>query len=245
MQSNWITTKDTPALQNSEIHIWRILVTDFIPQLNQYWQFLNITEQQQAKKFIQIKHQNRFIIIHGILRKIVSNYLSIYLDIAPNKINFITNKFGKPSLSSHEALNFNISHSNDIALLAFTKNNNIGIDVEYNKKNIEILEIANKFFTPKEANNINNLPIKLQLEHFFTYWTFKEAFIKAIGKGLSYSLKNFSIDIDNLKIHTDDPEYKNFNWSLLKLDTFPNYSAAIATTGNFDKLSLLDFAVTN
>jgi 4'-phosphopantetheinyl transferase len=237
MQSNWITTKDTPALQNSEIHVWRILVTDFIPQLNQYWQLLNTTEQQQAKKFIQIKHQNRFIIIHGILRRIISNYLNIN----PHNINFTNNEFGKPSLSFHESLNFNISHSNDVALLAFTKNNTIGIDVEFNKKNIEIFEIANKFFTPEEANSINNLPIELQLEHFFTYWTCKEAFIKAIGKGLSYSLKNFNIDIDNLKIHTEDPEYKNSNWSLLKLDTFPNYSAAIATNGDFNKLRLFDF----
>lgn len=237
MQSNWITPRCTPTLQTSEIHVWRLSIPNLLPQLNQYWQLLNSSEQRQAKKFIHTKHQNRFIIIHGILRKILANYLKI----EPITINFTNNEFGKPSLSSHETLNFNISHSNDVALLAFTKNHPIGIDVEFNRQNVEIAEIATRFFTPEEANTINNLPVELQLEHFFTYWTCKEAFIKAIGKGLSYALNKFKVDIKNFKIYTDDPEYKNINWSVLKLDTFPQYSAAVATSYDINTIKLCKF----
>jgi 4'-phosphopantetheinyl transferase len=237
MQSNWITPQSAHALQPSEIHVWRVFISDFIPQLNQYWQLLNSSEQQQAKKFIKPIHQDRFIIIHGILRKILANYLKV----EPTAINFITNEFGKPSLSSHESLNFNISHSANVALLAFTKNHPIGVDVEFNRQNVEIAEITTRFFTPKEANSINNLPIELQLERFFTYWTCKEAFIKAIGKGLSYALNKFKVDIKNFKIYTDDPEYKNTNWSVLTLDTFPQYSAAVATCIDVNTIKLCKF----
>ena len=141
-----------------------------------------------------------------------------------------------------ECLHFNISHSNDIALLAFGKSYPIGIDVEFRRKNIEITEITKKFFTANEANAINGLSPELQVEHFFNYWTCKEAFIKAIGEGLSYSLSKFEVDSKNFKIHINDPKYNTINWSLVKLDPFPDYSAAIAVAGEIEKLSLLNFS---
>jgi 4'-phosphopantetheinyl transferase len=245
---NWITSHTFPQLQYSEIHVWCLSVSNFATNLNQYWQILNHTEQQQAQKFIQTKHQERFIIIHGILRQLLANYLTI----EPTKINFTNNEFGKPYLSSigeeitistlsssrnpceHEGyIHFNISHSEDVALLAFSKNLIIGIDVEFKRKNIDAIEIAKRFFTAKEADTIiNTSSLELQLECFFNYWTYKEAFVKAIGQGLNYPLNKFEIDIENLNIHIDDPKYNSINWSLAKIDPNPNYSAAIAIAGD-------------
>lgn len=240
MRPDWLVLKTIPKLNASEIHVWRVLTKKFVHKLDYYWQILSKEEQQQAKKFIQLKHQERFIITHGILRQVLASYLNTTFD----QIKFTNNKFGKPLLVknlSNKVINFNISHSKDVALFCFAKNSTIGIDVEFKRQDIEIKEIAKRFFTAKENTSLDHFPEKQKLEIFFTYWTCKEAFIKAIGKGLSYPLNKFEIDVNTLELCINDPEYQTTKWSLIKFEPYSDYAAAIAIANYFYKIKFYSY----
>jgi len=92
-------------------------------------------------------------------------------------------------------LQFNISHSKGFALFAFTLHNQVGIDIEYIRKDFSYEEIAPQFFSKKENIVLSALPKERQREAFFTCWTRKEAFIKAVGEGFSFPLDKFDVDI--------------------------------------------------
>jgi 4'-phosphopantetheinyl transferase len=92
-------------------------------------------------------------------------------------------------------LHFNLSHSNGVALFAFARDYEIGVDIEKVRDIAEMEQIAIGFFSPKEYRFFRELPENMKKEAFFNCWTRKEAFIKAIGAGLSYPLNKFDVSL--------------------------------------------------
>ena len=128
----------------------------------------------------------------GILRKI----LGAYLDISPKEILFSYNHYGKPTLNvvaDKHSLCFNITHSEEIALFAVTRRQEIGIDLEFIKKEMADTKVAENFCSQDELSELNKLSANLYVSAFFSFWTRKEAFLKAAGTGLSYSLKKITL----------------------------------------------------
>lgn len=249
-KSAWPTSLNVPDLNMlGEVHVWCAhLANKSDSEIKYYWDVLDVLEQHRALRFVQKHHQTRFIISHGILRKLLARYLQAD---APS-ITFQENLYGKPEVakqkkSSHGlAIQFNISHSNDLALFAFTLEKQIGVDVEFMEKKLEFADIARKFFTANETKNILACEKKeRQKQAFFNCWTRKEAFLKAIGKGLSFALDRVEVAVDDVgdvaenravSIEVKDAQYGNKKWSLYALDPAASYAAALVIEGGVDVL---------
>ena len=187
------------SLGENEVHIWNIDLDKFNKQNELFKKILSDDELIRANKFHFEIDKDRFICGRRLLRLLIYAYTGIL----PKKITFSFNNFGKPELSkelSNYNLNFNMSHSKNMLCLAFVKNEAIGIDIEVTKPINDHLEIANRYFSISEIEQLNSFPDDKVLEGFYTCWTSKEAVIKLLGQGLSFPLKDFDVKLKSINI---------------------------------------------
>ncbi len=233
MSNDWRVPIKFQILKPCEAHVWLVSIKNFISQLDEFQSMLSYNEKKQAQRFVFTQHRECFIVVHGILRQLLANYLST----SPETIDIIYNSYGKPGV---ENINFNISHSQDLALFAFTKNFDVGVDIEFVKKDFVGDDIACRFFSEHEIQALLKLSIPERTLAFFNCWTRKEAFIKAIGKGLSFPLNKFDVDIGysrkSLLLNVRNDAYKTSDWKLIDLNPPQNYAAALAVCSSVDKI---------
>lgn len=147
-------------------------------------------ELARANRFHFERHRRRFISARAMVRKI----LAAYLRQEGSQLSFSYNKQGKPSVNNAQKLEFNLSHSADLALLAVGQAHALGIDLEFFSAR-PYQGIAKTLFSTQELKHFNPLPAFLQPLSFFHIWAQKEAFIKACGLGLSYPTQQFDVPI--------------------------------------------------
>lgn len=192
--AGWATAPDGPTLGAEEVHVWRASLNLTPVRLRELFSVLAPDEVTKAKRFHFPKDQNHFVAGRGILRSLLGSYL--HTD--PARLRFSYNSYGKPSIQAtggeHE-IKFNVSHSNGLALLAFTRGHEVGVDVEYVRADFACAEVAERFFSPSEVSALRALDAGDFTEAFFNCWTRKEAFIKALGEGLSCPLASFSVSL--------------------------------------------------
>ena len=203
------------------------------------WQLLSVVEKQRANAFTFTAHRDRYIQIHAILRQI----LAYHSQLAVEDINLSYNPFGKPEFSDDLAcseIKFNLSHSGNQALVAVSKEQKVGIDIERIDDNLEFMSIAQHSFTETECAQIISLPPQQQRDHFYRFWTCKESFIKAIGKGFNLPLKQFEIALESDSkaelINTHYQENDKENWQLCMLPCHPGYAAALTLSKQLPQL---------
>lgn len=153
---------------------------------------LSSAEIDRTDRFAFEKDRIVYTAAHGALRLLLEHYLRR----PASSFEFDFNAYGKPSLRSAE-IEFNLSHSGHIALCAFSKHSQIGVDVEFMRKDVNPKELAGQFFSPYEAKSVQQKNSSDQLDMFYRCWTRKEAFVKAHGEGLSIPLDSFSVSIDS------------------------------------------------
>lgn len=241
MKTSWHSPKIFPTITTDEIHVW-VAVLDFSEdKLADFYKTFSEHEQTRAKHFHFEKDRKRFIGARGVLRTLLSQY--IIGD--PKNIQFTYSSHGKPALVNDPSLRFNVSHSQNVALFAFSKQYELGVDIETMEKSREIVAIAKRFFTANESKLIDHLKGKAQNQAFFNGWTRKEAFLKALGMGLSYPLKQVEVTMS-----PEDPAKfialydKNLNmndWSLYNLKYTDNFAAALVVKGIPNRISLFKF----
>lgn len=232
----WVPPKIFPTLELGVIHVWRASLRRSAEETQHFFQLLNPKEQERSAKFVVKNAANSFIVARGILRELLAKYLSV----APRDLVFDQNKYGKLYLQS-APIQFNLSHSHDLSLFAFTLHNPIGIDVEYIRNDYKYADIAKKFFSTKEATELSALPRSVQLSAFFNCWTCKEAFIKAKGCGMFLALDKFSVEITTKRtgrvglVYPDDgvlgAAADNYDWLLEALDPAREYAGALVVGG--------------
>lgn len=193
MAFKWQLAPARLMLQPDQVHVFAANLQLPLEQLKECREILSNDEQLRAQRFKFIKHQNRFIAARGILRQILGGYLNI----TPSAVTFKYTAHGKPELarSFDEVLFFNISHTHDIALYAFTKVGEIGVDVEFVRPNFHAEALAARFFSKEESDELKKLSIEHRNFFFFKVWVRKEAFIKALGLGFSLALNKFSVTV--------------------------------------------------
>ncbi len=182
------------TLSPSEIHVWHTDLSDPRHRYEELAKTLSIDERTRAGRFTFEDDQRRFVIARGVLRKLLAGYT----DRPAEALQFEHNRYGKPILSkdsvNHLAaqLHFNVSHSHDVAVyvLAYSE---VGIDVERIRPFDDALEIARSFFQPHESITLEGLPTAQQIPSFFQSWARKEAYIKALGRGLSDGLDTIDV----------------------------------------------------
>ncbi|MEO8573684.1 MAG: 4'-phosphopantetheinyl transferase superfamily protein [Pyrinomonadaceae bacterium] len=158
------------------------------------------------------------------------------------------NAFGKPSLASETAslsLRFNVSHSHQIALYAFSIDREVGVDVEHVRQDSGAFKIAEQFFSPREIVELRSLPPVQQSEAFYRCWTKKEAYINAIGQGFSYGVDQFDVSLSPEErpelLVSDDSKPERIVWQLREISLSSAYAAALAAEGSGWSLSFSEW----
>lgn len=218
-------------LTGDSVHIWRANLDHF----NDNADSLSEDELARANRFYFEKDRRNFIAARTILREILGAYLSV----SPSQLLFQYAAKGKPELSD-QALQFNLSHSKNWAVYAISKTMPVGIDIEAIAENKEIDDIARRFFSPEEFEEINHLQGKNKLQAFYNGWTRKEALLKGIGEGLHYSLAkvvvNLADDIAQQTIILTENSLKKSQWNLYSLTPIEGFALALAVNGKVEKL---------
>ena len=226
--SVWESPLRSPILKDNEIHVWRANLELSLPKIERLTALLSSDEIARANCFRFPQHKRRFIVARGILRQLLGNYLTV----APRSLNFTYEPRGKPLLTKvkNTALEFNISHSQEYALFGFTRRHLIGVDLEYRRSMPDCLKIAQRFFSAKEFKMLKDVAEDERAKLFFQFWTAKEAYLKALGTGLSGSLASVEIAFDLHQypyIRRLESE-KKIDWSLYPCTPAKDYLGAIA-----------------
>jgi 4'-phosphopantetheinyl transferase len=185
----WPSPGPFPPLNPATIHVWAWPLNAAAD--DDAAGALPAKERERAQRFVSAHHRQRFIAAHIGMRHILARYLQV----EPGAIDFEAGKHGKPRLAGDSPLQFNLSHSRDVALLAISDDIEVGVDVEFIHPVGE--GIAERFFAPSEVSAIAALPRGERLAGFYTCWTRKEAFLKGTGLGLSggAALDSFAVSL--------------------------------------------------
>ncbi len=230
----WNTAPADLNLGGAEVHVWMSRLDLPERRLSKLEQTLSAEEQLRAARFHFVADRNHYVAGRGLLR----NLLGEYLAADARELKFSYNAFGKPELaaaSGQAELRFNLAHSHGLALFAFTREREVGVDLEWIRPDFATNEIAERFFSRAEVAVLRALPLEIQAQAFFNCWTRKEAFIKAHGMGLSMPLDQFVVTLapgesPALLSAECDPQAAS-RWAMHALDTAPGYVAALAVEG--------------
>ena len=175
-----------------EVHVWMTRPEDVTGsnQLQAYQSLLSSDEQERYRRFHFDRDRHHYLVAHALLRKT----LSAYVDVDPSAWRFSQNQHGRPEISSPDItplLRFNLTHTNGLVACVVTLELDCGIDVERLSARGNLMGIADKMFAVSEQQDLMNLDGQAFLERFFTYWTLREAYCKALGVGIAWSKSNY------------------------------------------------------
>jgi 4'-phosphopantetheinyl transferase len=231
----WCNPSSELTLSKSELHIWRAVLDPPEDYVRQLAQTLSADEGERAARFHFERDRRRFIVGRGELRALLGRYLGI----EPERVRFRYGPRGKPHLEADtvgtvgdEALRFNLAHSHELVLYAFTRAREIGVDIEHVRPLPDAEQLAARFFSPGENAAWQALPESQHLEAFFNCWTRKEAYLKAIGDGLARPLDQFEVSLAPgeaaalLRVQGHAEEVAH--WRLYAIEAAAGYIAALA-----------------
>jgi 4'-phosphopantetheinyl transferase len=226
-------------LSTDGVEVWQAEFGLLSEHLEEFEQVLSPDEQERARRYRQKRDHVRFVGARGVLRMILAGYLGV----SPSEVEFSYSERGKPFLKANSTgIEFNVSHSEDKALLAIALNRRVGIDVEYIRP-IEVLSLAKRFFQESEYSLLSTFEGMEQLRGFFQLWTAKEAYLKAIGEGLA-GLETVEISLSELE-SAESLEIHNTgcDWLLQSLELGEDYCAAIAVEGKASQVNCWQFNI--
>jgi 4'-phosphopantetheinyl transferase len=227
---------DAPARQKSlavgELHVWSSAL--HVPEALAM-ECLSTQERERAAGFASAAPRRRYVAGRAILRGLLNRYTGI----PARDIMFCYQSQGKPFLTTADngpELRFNLSHSGELALFAFSRAQAVGIDLEYLRPVEDAELIARRTFSYIEYEQLMMVEdAHARLRAFYSCWTRKEAFIKALGAGFSFPLDQFAVSVGTDKPARvlsilNDPRSAEC-WTLYHLEPAPNYIGAVAIEG--------------
>ena len=152
---------------------------------------ISSVERERAGRFVFARDRLSFVIAHALLRQALSTYSAV----EPDAWRFLAGRFGKPALAAEFTrvnLHFNLAHTDGLVACVVSHGDRVGIDVKATDRRIQPLELARRHFSPREITDLQVCSQDELSVRFVEIWTLKEAYVKAIGMGLSRSLQGFS-----------------------------------------------------
>lgn len=223
------------ALPEDEVHLWRVDLATVAKGEQRWEQVLSAEERARAARFHFSQDRQYFTATRALLRTILASYAAS----DPTELVFRYSEKDKPSLSpghSGTQVEFNVSHSGAVALLAFARGRALGVDVEQLRENFDHEAIARRFFSEQEQRQLATLAPSERYHSFFRCWTRKEAYIKAQGTGLSLPLHQFDVSLRpgdvNALISTRPDSTEAAHWSLREVPAGNGYVAALCVRGH-------------
>jgi len=241
MFDSWPKGPSNPQLTTDAVHVWQADLNVSLDHLRVYKTLLGDDENERAERFHFDRDREHYIAGRGMLRVLLGRYLHE----SPTEIEILYSEHGKPFLSGGE-LRFNLAHSGNLVLYAFCLDDAIGVDLEAERELTDALAIAERFFSPGERKTLRSLPRELQTTAFYRCWTRKEAFIKAVGEGLSYPLSAFDVTLTpgepvrllSIGGNKDDAR----QWTLFSVVVPEGYQGALAVEATGKQLQLWEYA---
>ena len=229
------------VLQKEEAHVWHVDLGFASRYLARWKSPLSTDEQQRAARFKFDVDRSRFSCARGVLRHL----LAAYAGRAPQEIQFTYSENGKPELRDCAGIRFNVSHSDNVAVFAVAANRRIGIDIEKLRDDVDFDAIPRRFFSEVEQREIAALSGEEKIAGFFNCWTRKEAYVKAVGTGLSLPLRDFDVTLRpgepaRLIATRPNPELAKL-FILASLDIRPEFASALAIEGPLSHLEVRAF----
>jgi 4'-phosphopantetheinyl transferase len=231
-------------LSPGEIQVWSIRLDPSPERVESLGRYLSSDEWQRANRFRFERHRRQYVVGRGSLRLLLGEYLNM----APEHILFTYGPRGKPFLDGSLPLSrhggeggwdqtagglfFNLSNSDERALIGFVREREIGVDIEYLKPMPDCEQIAERFFSESERLVLREIPAERKEEAFFNCWTRKEAYLKAVGEGLAAPLDSFDVTLapgEAPRMHTLRGDAAAASrWLFEHLQPAPDYVGAIA-----------------
>lgn len=232
---------DDPTLQVGVVDVWPASIDLSEEEITKLRRTLSPDERRRSERFFFERDRLRYVVSRGLLRSILARYAGA----DPSDLHFATGPHGKPSLSGrHEGsgITFNLSHSGDLVLVAIASHREVGVDIEYVRADFDWKPIAARFFAPGEVEALEGLPPDAGREGFFLYWTVKEAYMKALGRGLTLPPGSFEVSA----LPPEPPALISYGagqagaarWTFHRLDPGPGYAAALAAEGEDARVRL-------
>jgi 4'-phosphopantetheinyl transferase len=223
------------ALAPGEIHVWSVRLDPPAERVERLGRCLSQDERERANRFRFEKHRRQYVVGRGALRTL----LAAYAGTRPELVKFSYGPRGKPFLAtpgaSGDDLQFNLSNSDELALVGFVRGREIGVDVEYLRRMPDCEQISERFFSESERAVLRSIPFPAKEEAFFNCWTRKEAYLKAVGEGLAAPLDSFDVTLaldepPRMLTLEGDPE-RAARWFFHHLRPAPDYIGAVAIEG--------------
>lgn len=225
---------ENTRLSDDSVHVWYVSLDEPNANVEQLFNLLSPDERECAARFHFDQDRQAYITARGTLRSLLHDYL----DCPAERIEFVYSPQGKPALGGefkHRPIRFNLSHSGEIALFAFAHGREIGVDIERIRPDTECEKIARQFFSTAEVAALMELDAEARIRAFFAVWTRKEAFIKALGEGLSFPLDAFDVSLapesQDALLATRSNAPSAAGWSIRDIPIPQDYAAAVAIEG--------------
>ena len=207
------------VLPRDEIHVWCASLDQPPARVAVLEQTLSLDERSRVQRYRFAHDKQYFIIRRGLLRQVLGDYLGV----EPGSLRFRSGPYGKPALvemPGADMLHFSVSHSRELALFAFARDHELGVDIEYVRPVAQAEQIARRYFAVRARDTLRDLPPDRMYEQFFIYWTRLEAYLKASGLGLAGAESQGLLSPEN----TAQPLYG----PIYSMQPAPGYVAALA-----------------
>ncbi|WP_047145243.1 4'-phosphopantetheinyl transferase superfamily protein [Aquamicrobium sp. LC103] len=217
-------------IAESEIHLHMVDEAEIAQnRLDSYREVMSDDEHQRCDRFHFERNRRQFTITRALLRFTLSQYVP---GVAPRDWRFTRNGHGRPAIANEigQALDFNLSHTTGRAVISVSRSTFVGVDIEWRGREIESADLARHFFAAEETADLPDVAVARD-RRFFMLWTLKEAYVKALGRGLSIPLDSFCIGFpeeDAISLRVDDPPDAPFGWRLWTLDAGGDYALSVA-----------------
>ena len=199
-----------------EVHLWALDLDPGPTEAARRTAATTGAERERASRFRRPQDASRFLSAHGALRLILSDAL----ECNPHALCFGERSKGKPYLEG-APLEFNLSHSGNVALVVVSWARQVGVDVEQLRPMPDLDSLAPRVCNERELASIMGLAQADRERAFFALWTRKEALAKATGEGIAAVFRNDG----------DPPAAMDNGWTLVEVNDLPGYAACVAAEG--------------
>lgn len=199
--------------------------------LSEYESLLSDEERKRHQAFHFARDRHLYLVAHGLLR----TSLSRYADVQPQSWTFSSEELGRPEIDSiaphSDRIRFNLAHTGGLAACVIARNVDVGIDVECLDRRVDSASLAPRYFSQYETQQLAELSGAERETRFLEYWTLKEAYVKALGGGLSIPLDDFYFCRDQAgewRIAFDAEASHPDDWQFACLRPTPKHVMSIA-----------------
>lgn len=232
-RSGWTSPPTGVFPARDEVHVW-LANLDLPPASTRYLAgYLNRDERVRAARLKRATDRDRWIANRAALRLLIARYL----ETDPILIEFSYGTYGKPFLSFPAySLQFNTSQSAGLALYAFTREHDVGVDLEQVQQGFDGMKLAQRLFAPAEIAMLRALPARYRQRVFLHCWTMKEAYLKARGLGRYARLDPFQVGFaarNEVRVVTDERAVTPHDWAVIPLDVTSKHVGAVAVKSSY------------